>query len=184
MDDNMILEMFYERDENAIRETQKKYAGYLFTVAQNILPSVQDAEECVNDTYFKAWEVIPPKRPAFFKGFLAKITRNCSLDKYRLNNAKKRNGNQVDLLLSELSEVLPAATDVHASYENSLTAGEINNFLRSLDSEVRFVFMRRYWYADSVSAIATGCDMSESKVKSMLLRTRRKMKSYIMGELM
>lgn len=179
MDDNKILNLYFERDENAIHETQQKYAGYLFTVASNILPSVQDAEECVNDTYFKAWEIIPPKRPTFFKGFLAKITRNCSLDKYRANNAKKRSSDQVDLLLSELAEALPSAADVHASYENNLTAVEINNFLRSLPQEVRFVFMRRYWYADSVSTIAKGCRMSESKVKSMLFRTRRKLKIYL-----
>jgi len=179
MDDNNILNLFFERDENAIRETQQKYAGYLFAVASNILPSVQDAEECVNDTYFKAWEIIPPKRPAFFKGFLAKITRNCSLDKYRANNAKKRSNDQVDVLLDELADALPSSADVHASYENNLTVAEINKFLKSLPQDVRFVFMRRYWYADSVSAIAAGCRMSESKVKSMLLRTRRKLKNFL-----
>jgi RNA polymerase sigma-70 factor (ECF subfamily) len=179
MDDNNILNLFFARDESAILETQQKYAGYLYAVASNILPSAQDAEECVNDTYFKAWEKIPPKRPTFFKGFLAKITRNCSLDKYRANNAKKRSSNQVDLLLSELTEALPSDTDVHASYENSLTADEINKSLRSLDKAVRFVFMRRYWYADSIEAIAKGCRMSESKVKSMLFRTRNKLKTYL-----
>ena len=178
MDDNVIIDLFFQRDESAIRETQQKYAGYLFTVASNIL-GAEDAEECVNDTYFKAWEVIPPKRPAFFKGFLAKITRNRALDKYRINNAKKRAGNQTDILLSELADVIPAADDVHATYENNLAAEDINQFLRSLDKDVRFIFMRRYWYADSIATIAKGCRFSESKVKSTLMRTRQKLKAYL-----
>ncbi|MCL2386223.1 MAG: RNA polymerase sigma factor [Defluviitaleaceae bacterium] len=179
MDDNMILNLYFQRDEKAICETQRKYAGYLYTVASNILHSAEDAEECVNDTYFKTWEAIPPKRPTFFKGFLAKITRNCSLDKYRINNAKKRNANQVDLLLSELAEVIPATTDVHSTYENNLVAADINKFLLNLNKETRFIFMRRYWYADSIATIASGCRASESKIKSSLLRTRRKLKGFL-----
>jgi len=181
MDDSAIIDLFFERDENAIHETQRKYAGYLFTVASNIL-GVEDAEECVNDTYFKAWEAIPPKRPAYFKGFLAKITRNCSLDKYRGNNAKKRSGSQMDLLLSELSEIIPSGTDVHASYENNLIANEINHFLRNLDKEARFIFMRRYFYADSISDISKNYGASESKIKSLLFRTRCKLKNYLFEE--
>jgi RNA polymerase sigma-70 factor (ECF subfamily) len=178
MHDNDIVNLFFSRDESAIFETQKKYAGYLFTVASNILGE-QDAEECVNDTYFKAWEAIPPKRPIFFKGFLAKITRNCSLDKYRINNAKKRAGGQVDLLLGELSEIIPSRTDVHTTYENNLTANEINIFLRDLEKESRIIFMRRYFYADSIAQIAKNHGASESKIKSSLLRTRRKLKKHL-----
>jgi len=178
MDDNSILDLFFARDENAISETNKKYSGYLFAVASNILPSAQDAEECVSDTYFKIWETIPPTRPSFFKGFLAKITRNCSLDRYRANKAKKRDG-QMDVLLSELAEAIPATDDVHTAYENNLVARDINNFLRGLDSDIRFVFMRRYWYADSVSQIARGCGYSESKVKSMLFRARGKLRLHL-----
>jgi RNA polymerase sigma-70 factor (ECF subfamily) len=178
MDDNSILNQFFARDENAIRETEKKYAAYLFTVASNIL-GPQDAEECVNDTFLKAWEKIPPSRPAFFKSFLAKITRNRALDMYRANTAQKRTGSQTELLLSELSEIIPASADVHAAYENNLVSDEINTFIKKLDKESRFVFMRRYWYADSISEIAKGCGYSESKVKSMLLRTRRKLKNYL-----
>lgn len=179
MDDSAILDMFFARDESAIGETQKKYENYLYTVAANILHSSEDAEECVNDTYYKAWETIPPKRPTFFKGFLAKITRSRSLDKYRANNAKKRGGNRVELLLSELEEAIPAAADVHAEYEKNLTADKINEFLRGLPKETRFIFMRRYWYADSVAAIAKGCRASEGKIKSSLFRTRLKLREYL-----
>ena len=178
MEDNAILDLYFARDESAINETQKKYSLYLFAVASNILPSAQDAEECVSDTYFKTWETIPPTRPSFFKGFLAKITRNCSLDRYRANKAKKRAG-QMDVLLDELAEAIPAREDVHAAYENNLTAKSIDNFLQSLDKEARFVFMRRYWYADSVSMIARGFGASESKIKSMLFRTRNKLRTFL-----
>ncbi|MCL1843126.1 MAG: RNA polymerase sigma factor [Defluviitaleaceae bacterium] len=179
MDDNAIINLFFSRDESAIAETQQKYAGYLFTVASNILPSIQDAEECVNDAYFKAWEAIPPKRPAFLRSFLARITRNRALDKYRGNNAQKRAGSQVDTLLSELAEVVPSNADVHAEYENNLIAADINAFLQSLSKEARFIFMRRYWYADSISAIAEGFGISESKVKSSLHRARQKLKKRL-----
>jgi RNA polymerase sigma-70 factor (ECF subfamily) len=179
MNDNAIISLYFERDEAAIHETQKKYDGYLFTIASNILPQNQDAEECLNDTYLKTWETIPPNRPTFFQGFLAKITRNCSLDRYRKNAAKKRGGNQIELIFSELADVLPSPEDVHTSYENNITAQEITNFLRGLDKETRLIFMRRYFYSDSISAIANGCFISESKVKSSLFRTRAKLKSYL-----
>ncbi|MCL2198231.1 MAG: sigma-70 family RNA polymerase sigma factor [Defluviitaleaceae bacterium] len=178
MDDTRIINLFFDRDEAAIHETQKKYASYLLTVAQNILGK-QDAEECVNDTYHKAWRIIPPNRPAFFKSFLAKITRNTALDRLRANNAKKRSDGNVDLLLSELSEIIPSTQNVHAAYENNLTAHEISDFLRGLDADARFIFMRRYWYADSIATIAKNYRVSESKVKSSLLRTRRKLKNHL-----
>lgn len=178
MDDTKIINLYLNRDETAIHETQKKYAAYLFTVASNFLCR-QDAEECVNDTYYKVWEAIPPKRPAFFKSFLSKITRNMSLDKLRANNAKKRNDGNVDILLSELSEVIPSRENVHAAYESNVTAQEISDFLRGLNKEARFIFMRRYWYGDSIATIAENYRVSESKVKSSLLRTRRKLKNYL-----
>jgi RNA polymerase sigma-70 factor (ECF subfamily) len=183
LDDNEIINLFFARDENAIHETQRKYAGYLYTVASNIL-GAEDAEECVNDTYFKAWENIPPKRPAFFKSFLAKITRNNAFDKYRASNAKKRAGSQMDLLLSELSEIVPSRADVHAEYENNLIADEINFFLQSLDDEARFIFMRRYFYADSVSAISKNYGASEGKIKSLLFRTRAKLKNFLCRDML
>lgn len=178
MDDRKIINLFFERDEMALRETEKKYSSYLLTVAQNILGR-QDAEECVNDTYHKVWKTIPPSRPAFFKSFLAKITRNTSLDKLRQNNAQKRNDGNVDILLSELSEIIPSPENVHTAYENKITAQEISDFLRGIDGEARFIFMRRYWYADSIATIAKNYRVSESKVKSSLMRTRRKLKRYL-----
>lgn len=179
VDDNKIVNLFFARDESAISETRQKYGAYLFTVATNILCNAQDGEECVSDTYLKVWEAIPPKRPSFLKCFLAKITRNRALDMYRTNSAKKRGNGNFVLLLDELSETIPSAADVHTSYENNITAQQIDNFLRDLNEETRFVFMRRYWYADPISTIAKGCRISESKVKSMLLRTRRKLKEFL-----
>ncbi|MCL2356927.1 MAG: RNA polymerase sigma factor [Defluviitaleaceae bacterium] len=175
MTDNAILDLFFARDESAIVETQKKYASYLLTVAKNILPSIQDAEECVSDTFFKTWQVIPPGRPTLFKSFLAKITRNRALDKHRANTAKKRAA-EPDLIMSELAESIPSPSDVHADLESILTAREINKFLGELDNEARFIFMRRYWYADSISAIAKNLGASESKIKSSLSRTRQKLR--------
>jgi RNA polymerase sigma-70 factor (ECF subfamily) len=179
MDDRKILDLFFARDENAIFETRRKYGAYMFTVASNILQNAQDAEECVNDAYFKAWEAMPPKRPAFLQGFLAKISRNHALDKYRAANAQKRGGSNVDVLLSELEEALPSPDDVHAAFENNLTAEAINHFLRGLKEQQRFIFMRRYWYADSISDIAKGLHISESKVKSILFRTRKNLKIFL-----
>ncbi|MCL1877711.1 MAG: RNA polymerase sigma factor [Defluviitaleaceae bacterium] len=164
MEDSKIIDLFFARDEDAVAETQNKYAPYLFTVAKNILPNPQDAEECLSDTYFKAWETIPPLRPASLKGFLAKITRNRALDKYRAATAQKRANEtgEIDILLSELTEAIPSPTDVHTSYENNLTADAINNFLRGMD-------------ADSIATIAKNTRASESKIKSSLARVRKKL---------
>lgn len=178
MNDSTIIDLFFARDENAISETRKKYAAYLYAIASNIL-CPEDAEECVNDIFFKIWESIPPKRPVFFKGFIGKIARNCALDRYRANNAKKRATGQIELLLDELSEIIPSGEDVHASFENNLTAKEIDNFLLGLDKDSRLIFMRRYWYADSIATISKNYGASESKIKSILFRLRRKLKNTL-----
>jgi len=175
------LDMYFARDERAIMETQRKYANFLYTIASNIV-NAEDAEECVNDTYYRAWETIPPKRPAFFRGFLGKIVRNCSLDKYRSSRAKKRGGNQMDLLLGELTDVVNFRGDVHEEVEEKMVIRSIEEFLMGLDEENRFMFMRRYWYADSITAISQGCRASEAKVKSALYRTRHKLREHLERE--
>ena len=180
VNDDRIINLFFARDQRAVKELQK-YKAYLYTIASNIL-CPEDAEECVNDVLLRAWETIPPSRPAYLRGFLAKITRNSALDRYRVNRAAKRGGGQVDLLISELSDCIPSKLDLEAEYEGRILSETINKFLGSLDEENCFVFMRRYWYGDAVKEIAEGCSISESNVKSKLFRSRRKLREYLEKE--
>jgi len=182
MDDDRILDLYWARSESAIHETAKKYGHYCSAIANNILHSREDAQECVNDSYLKAWESIPPQRPAAFRVFLGRITRNLSLNKYKAQKTQKRGGNDVDLIFHELEECLPAGGSVEKAYEAALVTEAINACLRSLDSETRIVFVRRYWYADSIRAIAERFHMNESRVKSMLFRTRKTLKTHLENE--
>ena len=182
MDDNMIINLYWERSETAISETANKYGGYCTQIAMNILKNREDSEECVNDTYFKTWNSIPTQRPNILMSFLGRITRNLSLDKYKKRSAQKRGGNEFDLLLSELENCVPSNSNVEAEYEAGATAKIIDSFLYSIDQENRIVFTRRYWYADSIESIANRLGISESKVKSILFRTRNKLKSYLEKE--
>jgi len=182
MDDDAILDLFAARAETAICETSHKYNGYCLKIAMNILQSKEDAEECVNDTFLRAWNSIPPERPVVFRAYLAKIVRNLSLDKFKQSTRKKRGGDSVTIMLSELEECLVSNSGVESEFDRGLMVQALNNFLEELDAENRLVFMRRYWYSDSIATIAEGCRMSESKVKSMLFRTRRKLKLYLKKE--
>ncbi len=182
MDDDMILDLYWERSESAINETAKKYGSYCLTIANNILQNNEDAEECVNDTYHKTWNTVPPQRPNSFRAFLGKITRNLSLNKYKEQRTKKRGGDNIAFMYSELEDCIPSSNNVEMESEANLVIDAINSCLLSMDSENRLVFVRRYWYADSIGAIATRFQMSESKVKSMLFRTRNKLKTYLENE--
>lgn len=182
MDDDMIIDLYWARSESAISETAKKYGNYCAKIAMNILQDREDSEECVNDTYLKAWNAIPPERPVIFLSFLGRIARNLSLNKYKKRNTKKRGGNEVELLLSELESCIPSGSNVEAEYETGMIAKTIDNFLYSIDTENRIVFVRRYWYADSIASISARFNMSESKIKSMLFRTRNKLKAHLEKE--
>ncbi|HEY8349215.1 MAG TPA: RNA polymerase sigma factor [Clostridiales bacterium] len=182
MDDEMILDLYWARSESAISETANKYGSYCTKIAVNILQNSEDAEECVNDTYHKAWDSIPPQRPANFRAFLGRITRNLSLNRYKEQRTQKRGGDNITLIYSELEECIPSNSNVETEYESGLVAGAINSFLLTLDKESRIVFVRRYWYADPIQAIAERFGMSESKVKSMLFRTRKKLRAYLENE--
>lgn len=182
MDDDLILDLYWARSESAINETAKKYGSYCLAIAGNILQNNEDAEECVNDTYHKTWDTIPPQRPTIFRAFLGKVVRNLSLNKYKEQRTKKRGGDDIALMYSELEDCIPSKNSVEMEYESNLVIGAINSYLLSLDRENRIVFVRRYWYADSIGAIATRFQMSESKVKSMLFRTRNKLKTYLENE--
>ena len=182
MDDAKILDLYWARSESALIETANKYGNYCFAIANNILENDEDAMECVNDAYLKVWDAIPPQRPVLFRAFLGKIVRNLSLNRYKEQRVKKRGGNAIDLILSELEECIPSGNDVETEHESSLVIEAITACLRSLPAESRVVFVRRYWYADSISTIAENLHMSESKVKSMLHRTRNILKAYLERE--
>ena len=180
MTDSQIIALFWERSEDAIRETDAVYGRKLFAVSDKILHSREDAEESVSDTYMKAWETIPPQRPSFFYAYLAKICRNFSLRRLQWNSAAKRSAEVVSLT-QELEACIP-----DRSHENRMEGEEIgqalNRFLGSLSLESRLIFLRRYWYTDSVQEIASRYHITESKVKTQLHRTRKKLQQYLAKE--
>ncbi|WP_312643322.1 sigma-70 family RNA polymerase sigma factor [Hydrogenoanaerobacterium sp.] len=167
MDDEMIIDLYWERSESAISETSKKYGSYCRSIAYNILADYLDVEECENDTYVAAWNTIPPTRPKILKSFLGRLMRNIALDRYDYNKAQKRN-NEFDILLSELGDCI-AGQDTESKYESGYVAKSISDFLRSIDTQSRLVFIRRYWYSDSINDISVGFGMSVSKTKSLLI---------------
>lgn len=179
MDDLQIIELYVARDERAIKETDIKYGALCFRVANDILCSREDAEECVNDTYWNVWNKIPPERPNNFTAFLCKFTRNLSLKKLESANAAKRSAAIVPL--SELEAVLPddrIAPDVSEEELGKL----ISAFLRQEKKEARDIFLRRYWFFDSIRDIAIRYSFSESKVRSVLFRTRKRLREFLRKE--
>lgn len=182
MDDKQIVDLYWERSETAIAETEHKYGNYCRYIAFNILRSAEDSAECVNDTYLRAWNSMPPHRPAVLKTFLGKITRNLSLDRYELLKADKRSNGQMPLVFEELQECLPASDNTENVIEEIVITDILNRFLSSLPLEQRKIFMRRYWYLSPIKEIATEYSMSESKVKMSLLRSRSKLKAMFEKE--
>lgn len=173
MEDSAIIELYWNRDQQAISETACKYSPFLWGISWNILRSRGDAEECVNDTYLRAWNAIPPARPAAFRAWLGRITRNLSLDRWKQSRTQKRGGNEMELLLGELDECIPSPHKVEARLEDQEVAALIGAFLRELPQESRVIFLRRYWYGDDLSKIAAALHCGMGKVKSSLFRTRK-----------
>ncbi len=182
MDDRQIINLFNERSEAAISETAAKYGKYCHAIAYNILYNEEDTEECINDTYLKAWDAIPPQIPEKLSAFLGKITRNLAITKYRYNSSKKRGNGQVALALEELSECIPAGNSTEQAASDKLFIEKLNEFLEELPAEKRKIFMQRYWYLRPVAEIAEEFAISESKVKMTLLRTRNKLKRVLEKE--
>ena len=178
MNDHNIIALFFARDEAAIRHTQDKYGTRLFTTANHILRNHQDAEESVSDTYLRAWETIPPQRPQHFFAWLAKICRNFALKKLDWNNAAKRKA-EVVTLTQELELCVPdRSRDIDA-----LELGQIlDAFLRTLTPDNRLVFLRRYWFGDTIGEISARYDLSESAVNMRLNRTREKLRAHLEKE--
>ena len=182
MDDDKIVDLYWERSERAIIETDIKYGHLCRSIPNNILANEEDAKECVNDAYLGAWNAMPVQRPKKLMPFLGGIVRNISLDRYDYNNAQKRNKN-LEVILSELEDCLSRPGDsTESKYEEGEIARAISNYLRTIDKVNRNIFIRRYWYSESVKQIAAGYEMSESKVKSLLLRERKKLKKYLEKE--
>ncbi len=182
MEDKQIVDLYWERSETAISETAHKYGKYCRYIAFNILRNDEDSKECVNDTYLRAWNSIPPHRPSVLKTFLGKITRNLSLDKYEQYNAEKRNSGQMPLILDEIQECVPASDNTENIIEEMALTEILNRFLSSLSLEQRKIFMRRYWYLSPIKEIATEYSISESKVKMSLFRSRNELKNLLEKE--
>ena len=178
MEDEKIIDLFWQRQEEAISRTSEKYGKYCRSIAFNILRNTEDSRECENDTYMAVWNTIPPTKPNSFFAFIGRITRNLAFNKYDYNRAQKRDAG-MNLILEELEECVPVLGSVKESFEAKETAELINAFLHQMDETGRVVFVRRYWYSDSVSDIGKRMGMNESKVKSMLFRMRNKLKTHL-----
>ena len=181
MTDAQIIDLFFERSEQAIEELAKKHGGAVGRIAYNILGNRQDAEECVNDTWLGTWDAIPPERPAPLGSFVCRIARNLAVKRYHANTAEKRNS-QYDLALDELAECIPDRNSVEDTYGAKELAAAIDRFLDSLDYSDKFVFMRRYWYADSLTDIAAMSGLRYKTVSVRLTRIKGKLKQYLMKE--
>lgn len=178
MEDSQIIELYWQRSENAIAETSSKYGKLVRKIAFNIVGNYSDAEECENDTYVATWNAIPPTRPNILSAFLGKIARNIALNRYEYNKAQKRNSD-FDLVLSELEECIAAKNTVEDSFAEGALTEMLNEFLEQQKKETRMIFVRRYWYSDSVKDIAKRLGIGESKVKTVLFRTRKELQDFL-----
>lgn len=180
MNDASIIALYFRRDEAAIRETERAYGGKLHGIAQRILSSREDAQECVSDTYLKAWDTIPPQKPKAFFAYLAKICRNFAFGRLDWKQAAKRNGDVI-ALTEELEACIPDKC-AEGAWERKELIRALNAFLEVLPQESRRFFLRRYWYGDSIGEIASRYGVSESMVKTRLFRTREKLRAHLQKE--
>ena len=181
MNDSAIIELFRQRSEDALRETEQKYSRYLTAIARNILADEEDSRECVNDTYLRAWNTIPPQIPQRLSAYLGKITRELSISRWRANNAAKRGGSQYAVSLDELEECIPDNSAEH-DCEAALLQKVLCEFVRALPNKPRRIFVCRYFFCDPIKDIAGYFAMSEAAVKTTLFRTRKKLKKHLEQE--
>lgn len=182
MEDKEIVDLFWNRMEIAVQEVAKKYSGYCQYIANSILDNVEDSKECINDTWLKAWNSIPPNRPENLAAYLGKLTRTTAIDYRRKNNRKRRGGKEIELVIEELADTLPDQSSVDRAIEEKELSQQINKFLGTLSQFDRNVFVCRYWYLEPIQTIARNAESSESKIKSNLYRTRNKLKAYLETE--
>jgi len=179
MDDTKIVQMYFDRNEQAILATSEKYGSYCTAIARNILGNYEDAEECVNDTYLNTWNAIPPKKPQLLSTFLGKITRNLAFNRYKHNTADKRGGGEISLVLDELADCVSNEDDIEQTYEYKELVAAINEFLSTLSKEKRNIFVCRYWYTDSIADIAARYHLTYAAVSMTLSRLRPKLHSFL-----
>ena len=180
MNDSQIIDLYFRRSEQAIAETDARYGNYCYSIANNILYNSQDSEECVSDTYLQAWNRIPPTRPRILSVYLGRITRSLAIDAWRGKHAVKRGKGQLDVAIHELDRTLSSGEDLEEQLIRSELTAELDRFLRGLGDTERRVFVCRYWYMDPVADIARQFGFTEGKVASMLMRTRKKLKAYLL----
>ena len=180
--DEKIVDLFWNREEEAIRQTEQQYGGYLQKIAYNILSDHEDSKECVNDACLAAWRSIPPHRPMVLQSYLAKLTRQIAIDRLRSRKSQKRQASEYNVSLSELADTFSHGDTVAAALDTELLREAIGRFLHTLPKETQLAFLGRYYYFDSLKEVAAYCGMKESKLKSLLYRTRQAMKQYLIKE--
>ena len=182
MEDNQIVELYWQKNMDAISETANKYGAYCFTIAENILHNTEDSEECVNDTWLHAWNAMPPQKPNALRMFLAKITRNLSFDRFNARNAEKRGGGEIALVLDELTECLDGGTSAESAFERKELEQCIRRFVRALPKRERNVFVRRYFFTEPVAVVAGRYGLTENNVMVILSRIRKKLRLVLTRE--
>lgn len=182
MEDTNIINLYFARSEQAIQETERKYGGYCYSIAFNILTDREDAQECVSDTYLAAWNTIPPQKPTLLSAFLGRITRYISIDRWRKRSSLKRGGGEITLALEELEDCASQADSPEITAEKHQTAAALNSFLHTLPDTERNILLCRYWYLDSIEQIAQSTGFTTAKVKSILHRTRKKLRKHLEKE--
>ncbi len=182
MDDQAILQLYFDRSEAALVQTDIKYGAYCYSIAYHILTDREDSEESVNDAYLATWNAIPPRRPSVFSTFLGRITRNISINRWKARSAYKRGGGEMDIALEELGECVAGGQSAEDTYAHKETVRAFRAFLDTLPDMERRVFLRRYWYLDSIQEICDRYGFSESKVKSMLYRIRKRLHAKLEKE--
>lgn len=182
MEDKQIIELYFKRDESAITQTDKKYGDNLRSISHRIIRNRQDSEECVNDTYFKVWNAVPPEKPVKFFPYLAKIVRNLTINRCEKLTAKKRGFGEIPLVLDELSYCIPDKSETEKEYGENELRRIIDLFLSSLKEEKAVIFIQRYFYLCPIKEIAEENKISQSKVKMTLLRLRQTLKEFLITE--
>ncbi len=178
-DEEILIDLYWKRNENAIVETDRKYGAYIRKIINNILKLNSDVEECVNDTYLNIWNDIPTTIPIIFSAYIAKISRNLAINRYKSQKTLKRRIGQIDYVLEELAEIIPAVNNVEKTFDYNELVGYINEFLSNQPVEKRKIFVLRYFYSESIRDISKRTNFTESKIKSALFRIRNDLREYL-----
>lgn len=181
MEDNQLIALYWARDESAIQETDRKYGAYCFKISMNILTSREDAEECVSDTWLRAWDTMPPEKPDSLRAYLGRIARNLSISLYRKLHAQKRFSG-METLLSELDDCIPDNNSTESVLENQEITEALNRWLENLDARDRILFVRRYWYGDAARDLARAAGMTQGQLSGKMYRLREQLRHYLEQE--